>query len=69
MKFYVIDLVTGKIADTEQISLREDWAAGLIHCDMEGFAITEDGDLVLMDECGNVRYCPTGRFRVILEME
>jgi len=69
MKFHVIDLVTGQRVDTEKIALAEDWACGLLHCDMEGFAIQEDGCLVLMDECGSVRYCPPGRFQVVLEMD
>lgn len=67
MKFIVIDKKTGKEADTWNIALNEEWAKGLIYCDMEGFAITEDGNLVLMDECGNVVYCNTERFKVVFE--
>jgi len=69
MKFTVIDLITMKLADAEQIALSEPWADGLIYCDMEGFAIQEDGTLILMDECGKFRYCPEGRFQVVLGME
>ena len=64
MKFKVLDLKTGKEPDLEQIALQEEWAKGLIYCDMEGFAIEEDGTLILMDECGNYRYCPAGRFQI-----
>lgn len=60
--FRVIDTKTGKEADTYEIALNEDWAKSLIYCDMEGFAIEEDGTLVLEDECGNYVYCPEGRF-------
>lgn len=67
MRFTVIDKTTGKAPDTQQIALHEDWADGLIYCDMEGFAIQEDGILILMDECGNFRYCPPHRFDIIQE--
>ena len=63
-EFSVIDIKTGKEADTQEIALHEDWAKNLIYCDMEGFAIQEDGSLILMDECGKYEYCPIGRFEV-----
>lgn len=62
--FTVIDVKTGKEADPGEIALHEHWAKNLIYCDMEGFAIEEDGSLILMDECGNYQYCPIGRFEV-----
>lgn len=65
--FTVIDTKTGKEADTYEIALKEEWAKHLCYCDIEGFAIEEDGTLVLLDECGKVAYCPEGRFRIILE--
>ena len=65
--FIVIDNKTGKEADDYTIALKEDWARGLIYCDMEGFAILEDGTLLLLDECGNVAYCPSDRFSIIPE--
>jgi hypothetical protein len=64
MKFKVIDTKTGKEPDIYQIALREEWANGLMYCDMEGFAIEEDGTLMLVDECGRYAYCPLGRFKV-----
>ena len=69
MKFRVIDKQTSKEADPYEIALHEEWASCLVYCDMEGFAITEDGYLVLMDECGNVVYCDTDRFKVVFEDE
>ena len=36
----------------------EPWAKGLMHCDMEVFALLADGTLVLLDECGAYRYPP-----------
>ena len=63
--FTVIDLQTGKEADEREIALHEEWAKGLMYCDMEGFARLHDGSLILTDECGNYRCCPLDRFRVI----
>ncbi len=64
MTFRVIDTLTGKPPDLKHIALTEAWAYGLIYCDMEGFVIEEDGGLILTDECGNLAYCPEGRFRI-----
>lgn len=64
IEFEIIDKKTGKYPDVEEICLKEDWAYNLIYCDIEGFAITEDGSLVLLDECGNVAYCPIDRFEI-----
>lgn len=65
--FGVIDKKTGEYPDLEKLALEEDWAKGLCYCDMEGFALSEEGDLILMDECGRFRYCPPDRFEVVLE--
>ena len=65
MKFKVIDKKTGKEADTYQIALKEDWAKDLMYCDMEGFAVEEDGTLLLVDECGKFEYCPQDRFEIV----
>ena len=63
--FTVIDVKTGQYPDLEYIALHEEWAKGLIYCDMEGFAVEEDGSLLLLDECDNSRYCPIGRFEIV----
>ena len=65
--FIVIDKNTGKQADISEIALSEDWAKDLMYCDMEGFAINENGQLVLLDECGNFAYCPYDRFTIQFE--
>ena len=67
MRFKVIDNKTSKEADICEIALKEDWAKDLIYCDMQGFAILDDGTLVLLDERGKYVYCPNGRFSVIPE--
>lgn len=66
MTFDVIDKKTGEYPDLEYIALHEEWAKGLIYCDMEGFAIEEDGTLLLLDECGNAAYCPDDRFEIVI---
>ena len=65
MIFWVVDKKTGREADPEDIALHEDWAKGLIYCDMEGFAILQNGSLILVDECGNYEFCPKDRFEVV----
>lgn len=64
MTFSVIDLKTGEYPDLEHIARTEEWAQRLNPCDTEGFCITEDGNLILMDECGNYAYCPPDIFQV-----
>lgn len=67
MKFTVVDKKTGEYPDLWDIALKEEWAKGLMYCDMEGFAIEENGMLILLDECGRHAYCPEDRFEIVLE--
>lgn len=69
MQFDVIDTKTGAYPDVEKIALTEDWAKGLIYCDIDCFAIQEDGNLILIDDCGNIAYPPEGRFKIVPEKE
>jgi len=66
MTLEVIDKKTGTYPNLEEIALNEDWASNLMYCDMDGFALFEDGNLILMDECGHYAYCPVDRFEVKL---
>lgn len=63
--FRVIDKKTGKEPDLEYIALNEEWAYNLIYCDMDCFALTEEGELILLDECGQYAVCPPDRFEVL----
>lgn len=65
MSFTVIDNKTGEYPDLWKIATEEEWAKGLMYCDMEGFALLEDGTLILLDECGRFEYCPSDRFTVV----
>ena len=67
MAFTVIDKNTGHYPDCWEIALKEEWAKNLCYCDIEGFAIEEDGTLVFLDECGKVAYCPESRFQIVQE--
>lgn len=67
ISFNVIDPKTGEYPDLEHIARTEEWAKNLIPCDVDGFCINEDGNLLLMDECGNYAYCPEDRFQVNFE--
>lgn len=69
ISFTVIDNQTGKEPDLWKIATNEDWAKHLMYCDMEGVAISEDGTLLLLDECGNFAYCPEGRFTTTIDPE
>lgn len=69
MTFTVIDKQTGEYPDVEKIALEEDWAKYLIYCDIDQFAINEDGNLLLMDDCNNIAYCPPDRFEIKLGNE
>ena len=66
--FHVIDKTTGEQPDTYNIALKEDWAKHLIYCDIDGFCFSEDGQLILMDDCCNVAYCPADRFEVVWDV-
>ena len=67
MRFTVIDKKTGKEADEYKIALKEAWTKDLIYCDMEGFALLQDGTLILADKCGRFAYCPADRFEIVFE--
>ena len=68
-RFTVIDKHTGKYPNTWSIARRCKWAKHLVYCDIDGFALTEDGNLLLMDDCGGVAYCPKDRFEIVWEDE
>lgn len=71
LEFDVVDTKTGQYPDWERIATTENWADGLVYCDIDGIAIREDGSLILLDECGNCVSCPRDRFEIRrpLEME
>lgn len=69
LEFDVVDTKTGQYPDWEHIARTEDWADGLVYCDIDGIAILEDGSLILLDECGNCVPCPRDRFEIRRPLE
>ena len=69
LEFDVVDTKTGQYPDWEHIARTEDWADGLVYCDIDGIAIREDGSLILLDECGNCVPCPRDRFEIRRPLE
>ena len=72
MKFVVIDKETGKEADLYEIVMKsyneESWAKDLVFCDLEGWAIQDDGTLIVCDECGTFAYPPQERFEIWVKL-
>ena len=69
MRFYVIDKRTGKepIFDGNHI-FKEKWCKGrLIEFDIDGWYISEDGQLALVDDCCNMAYPPPDRYEIVFE--
>lgn len=59
--FIVIDNQTGEeISDAEVTRIVKE--GGLIEADIDCFAITQEGSLILLDDCGNVAYLDMSRF-------
>lgn len=64
-EFTIIDRKTGQYPDTGNIALNEEWAKHLVYCDIDGFIVGEDGNLMLLDDCGSVAYPPADRFLLV----
>lgn len=63
MKFDIYDNETGRPVDTETIDEIAK-TGNLIRSDIDGFALTEDGRILLLDDCGNSTECDNERFFV-----
>ena len=55
--------------DLKEYALHEFKDDGLVYCDMEGWALQDDGGLLLVDECGNFAYADTERYEVRFDPE
>lgn len=68
-RFRVINKKTGKepIYDFNHM-FKESWfkKSNLIYCDLDSWCLTEDGYLILTDDCGNVGYPPQDRYEAIM---
>lgn len=63
--FTVLNADGSEIGDLSQIALNEQWAQGLIYCDIDGFCVNEYGVLALVDDSGTMAFPPKGRFKII----
>jgi len=68
MTFKVIDNNTGKEPTAKAID-NIAIEGGLVRNGIEQFYVGEDGSLILVDDCGNITYCDTTRFKVVVESE
>lgn len=66
--FRIIDKTTGKEVSEEVIDQLID-EYGLDKNDIEGFAVTYEGQIILCDECGRYGYLNQERFKAEFEMD
>lgn len=63
MQFEIIDKKTGR-PPTERVITNIAKKQGLMEMDIDQFAVCEDGQIILLDDCGRVAYCDMSRFEV-----
>lgn len=63
MTFKVIDKKTGR-EPTDRVMTNIAKNGGLMEMDLDQFAVCEDGQIVLLDECGRYVYCDIERFEI-----
>lgn len=61
--FIVIDAKTGKEADPHKIA-GEDWVKKVMSKETDGFALKDDGAILLLDNNGRLEYCDSERFTI-----
>ena len=67
MKLKIIDNNTGTAPDINRIVQSEGWASDITLFDIDGFFLSEDGQLVLADNYGNIAIVPEDRFAVEID--
>lgn len=66
--FKIIDRKTGK-EPTERVIRNIAKKGGLMEMDIDGFYVGEDGQIILVDDCGRVTWCDMSRFKAESEEE
>lgn len=61
--FKIIDRKTGK-EPTDRVITAQARSGNLIPCDIDGFYVGEDGQIILVDDCGNCTWLDMSRFKV-----
>lgn len=62
MTFKVLDTKTGK-EPTDRVLTDIARKGGLMEVDIDGFYIGEDGQIILVDDCGNCTWVDAERFK------
>ena len=66
MKIEIIDNTTGRPPSAELIEcIAKEY--GLMEMDIDQFAVTEDGHVVLIDDCGSCSYVDTEGFNLRID--
>ena len=63
MPFRIIDRKTGR-EPTQRVIDNIAKKQRLMLADIDQFAVCEDGQILLLDDCGRVAYCDMSRFEV-----
>ena len=66
MKFKVIDATTGKVP-TDEVICEIARKGHLISCDIDDFYVSGDGQIILVDDCGNAAWVDREKFKVEME--
>lgn len=66
MTFTIIDKDTGREV-SERVMRKIAKNGGLMEMDIDQFAVTEDGNIILLDDCGNSTYCIQGAFEIRID--
>ena len=66
--FKIIDRKTGK-EPTDEVITAQARLGNLIPCDIDGFYVGEDGEIILVDDCGNCTWLDMSRFKVEMQNE
>ena len=61
--FHVIDKTTGEEVSSDVLEELSDKC--LFSHDIDGFAVMENGTILLVDSCGLTAYCDSDRFEVV----
>jgi hypothetical protein len=64
MTLKVIDTTTGK-EPTDRVINNIAKNGGLMICDIDGFYVGEDGQIILVDDCGNATWVDMDRFKAV----
>lgn len=64
--FKIIDSETGKEPTDEVIAAQAE-LGHLISCDIDGFYVGEDGEIILVDDCGTCTWLDMSRFKVEMQ--